>query len=252
MGFNMSWIFIDGISEDGLYEALDLVPTNGTPERYDLGTSRVPLAGATLKSGWCAIFAKYALVMDLTMGTNPPRLTRLPVKSRCVTCVVLEHAMVSYAGLWTNGRYTWEIRHDPRQGHEDLDLSGDLPQEFERLRDAALEKQRMQIQTPKPQVTGEKELPPEVELLDLRRIILRSLRSAKQGNPSDWANLPVDYVFNVPLDTAATITGYRHNRDVGDDFFRSLRFLQPAEGNVLTKLGLPPKWWQTTGSIKYE
>lgn len=79
MGFTMSWICVDEIDQDALYEALDLAPTGGMPDRYDLRTSHVPLAGATLKSGWCAIFAKYELVMDLTMGTNPPRLTRLRI-----------------------------------------------------------------------------------------------------------------------------------------------------------------------------
>jgi hypothetical protein len=82
MGFNMSWIFVDGVDQDTLYEALELRPTGETPDQYDLGTSRVPLAGATIKSGWCAVFAKYSLAMDLAAGTHPPRLMRLPEKSR--------------------------------------------------------------------------------------------------------------------------------------------------------------------------
>src|SRR5690242_5317106 len=126
----MSWIFVDGINEEALYKALDLTATGETPDRYDLGTSYVPLAGATLKSGGCAVFAKYALVMDATVGTNPARLARLPLQSRCVTCVVLEHAMVSYASLWQNGRYAWQIRHDPSQGDEHLEVQGDLPSNF--------------------------------------------------------------------------------------------------------------------------
>ena len=104
-GFNMSWIFVDGINEDALFDALDLAATGVTPDEHDLGTSHVPLAGASLKSGWCAVFAQYALVMDATVGTNPARLMRLPARSRCITCVVLEHAMVSYASLWQEGRF---------------------------------------------------------------------------------------------------------------------------------------------------
>src|SRR5438874_13293143 len=114
----MSWIFVDQIEPDVLYEALELAPTGEAPDPYDLGTSDVPLAGASLKSGWCAIFAKYALIMDLTTGTNPPCLARLPGKSRSVTCVVLEHAMISYANLWQGGRQSWEVRHDSSQGRE--------------------------------------------------------------------------------------------------------------------------------------
>jgi hypothetical protein len=65
-----------------------------------------------------------------------------------------------------------------------------------------------------------------------------SLQRRKLGQ---WG---VDYVFNVPLDMAATITGYRHSRAVEDDFFSNLRTLAPSSGNVLTKLSQPPKWWQ--------
>jgi len=130
MGFNMSWIFVDEINEDALYETLELAVTGEAPDPHDLGTSRVPLAGAALKSGWCAVFAKYALVMDATVGTNPARLTRLPAKSRCVTCVVLEHAMVSYASLWQDGRFAWQVRHDASQGGEHLEARGDFPSAF--------------------------------------------------------------------------------------------------------------------------
>jgi hypothetical protein len=65
---------------------------------------------------------------------------------------------------------------------------------------------------------------------------------------SEWG---VDYFFDVPLDTAATITGYR-NSAVEKDFFRNLQSLVPTRGNVLTKLSQPPGWWQTVGSITYE
>ena len=216
MGFNMSWIFVDRINEDELYEALDLAATDETPDPHDLGTSYVPLAGAALNSGGCAVFAHYALAMDATVGTNPARLTRLPKESRCFTCVVLEHAMVSYASLWQDGRYAWQIRHDPSQGGQHLEVSGDLPSAFAGIRDIALDKQRA--------------------------------REAR-GKSVEWG---VDYIFDVPLDTAAAITGYRHDRAIENDFFRNLRTLAPTNGNVLTKLSQPPGWWQTVGSLEYE
>lgn len=198
MGFNMSWIVVDGIDQNALYDALDLAPTGETPDRYDLGTSRVPLAGATLKSGWCAVFANGTLVMDVTTGTNPPRLMRLPAKSRSITCVVLEGPMVSYASLWQGGRHTWEIQHNRSYGVRHLEASGDLPPEFAGFRDVAMDKQRSQEES---------------------------------RGPGEWS---VDYVFDVPLDTAAMITGYRYGRVVEDDFFRNLRTLLPTSQ--------PPKW----------
>jgi hypothetical protein len=196
VGFNMSWIFVDGINEDALYETLELAVTAEAPDPHDLGTSRVPLAGAALKSGWCAVFAKYALVMD--------------------AAVVLEHAMVSYASLWQDGRFAWQVRHDASQGGEHLEARGDFPSAFAGFRDVAADKWRAQ-----------------------------EARS-KSGK---WH---VDYVFDVPLDTAATIIGYHHDRAVENDFFRNLRALVPTNGDVLTKLGQPPGWWQTVGSIAYE
>jgi hypothetical protein len=212
VGFNMSWIFVDGINEDALYEALDLAATDETPDPHDLGTSYVPLASAALKSGGCAVFARYALVMDATVGTNPARLTRLPARSRCITCVVLEHAMVSYASLWQDGRYAWQIRHD---GGGHLEARGDLPSAFADFRDIAMDNQQAQ---------------------------------EARSKSDEWR---VDYLFDVPLDTAATITGYRHDGAIENDFL-NLRALVPTNGNVLTKLSQPPGWWQTVGSIEYE
>jgi hypothetical protein len=216
VGFNMSWILVDEIDQDALLAALDLIPTGETLDEYDLGTSRVPLAAATFNSRWCAAFAKYALILDATLGTEPPRLVRLPAKSRAITCVTLEHAMVSYASLWSGGRHIWQIKHDPRHGVEHLETSGDLPAGFSSLHDVALQKQRADSAT---------------------------------RQPGGWG---VDYIFDVPLDTAATITGFRHNRAMRDDAFRTLQSLATADGNALTKLGQPPKWWQTVGSLRYE
>ena len=215
MGFNMSWIVVDGIDEGTLYDALDLVATDEIPDPHDLGTSYVPLAGAALKSGWCAVFARYALVMDATVGTTPARLMRLPKRSRCITCVVLEHAMVSYASLWQDGRYVWQIRHDPSEGIGHLAIRGDPPSAFGDFRNIAMEKQRAE---------------------QARR------------KPDGWG---VDYVFDVPIDTAEAIGGYRHNLVIENDFFRNLRTLKPADGNVLTRLSQPPAWWQTVGSMEY-
>jgi hypothetical protein len=56
VGFNMSWIFVDAIELDELYAALDVKSTGEAADPYDLGTSRVPLAGLKPKAGWCAVF----------------------------------------------------------------------------------------------------------------------------------------------------------------------------------------------------
>jgi hypothetical protein len=230
MGFNMSWILVDEIDRETLLTALDLALTGElSPEhKYDLGTTRVPLAGATFKSGWCAVFAHYALIMDATVGTDPPRLARLPASSRCITCVVLEHALVSYASLWQGGRHVWQIRHHRSHGAEHLEVSGDLPADFTPIRDLAAQKRRAEEEA-----------------------IREEGRRPDEWGPNSPFDLPADYVFDVPLDVAATITGFHHTRAEGWELFTNLQALTPTSGNVLTKLNDPPSWWQTLRSIEY-
>jgi hypothetical protein len=210
VGFNMSWIFVDQIDLNELFAALDVRSTGEAADPYDLGTGRVPLAGLKPKDGWCAIFGHYSFVLDITIGIDPPRLMRLPTKSQAVSCVVLEHANISYANLWQDGRHIWEVRHQPNMEQPDhLEFWGDLPPAFIGIWDAALQKRR------------------------------------KIGG--------ADYVFDVPIDVAAEITGFRHDRGRVDreEAYRQVTTLETINGNALKRLSNPPKWWQTVGSTEY-
>jgi len=207
VGFNMSWIFVDQIDLNELYAALDVKSTGLAADPYDLGTSRVPLAGLKPKDGWCAIFGHYSFVLDITIGTDPPRLARLPAKSRAVSCVVLEHANISHASLW-QGREIWQVHHQPtKEQPEHLDFWGDLPPSFIGTWEGALRKRR--------EIGG------------------------------------ADYVFAVPLDAAAEITGFRHTRAFKEEAYREVTTLEPINGNALRRLNHPPEWWQTVRSIEY-
>jgi hypothetical protein len=218
VGFNMSWIFVDRIELDELYAALDVKSTGEAADPYDLGTSSVPLAGLRPKAGWCAIFGQYSFVLDITIGTDPPLLSRLPAKSRAISCVVLEHAGISYASLWQDGREIWQARHQPnKEQPEHLDFWGDLPPSFFGAWEAALQDQR---------------------------------ESDAMAKPGEWG---VDYVFGVPLKAAAEITGFRHNKDLSkEDEYRELTALEPVNGNSVRRISTPPRWWQIVGSIRYQ
>ena len=218
MGFNMSWVFVDRIDLNELYAALDVKSTGEAADPLALGTKRVPLGGLKPKDGWCAIFGHYSFVLDITIGTDPPRLTRLPASSRAVSCVILEHANISYASLWQDDRHIWEVRRQPSRAQpEHLEFWGDLPPAFIGIWDATLQKQRES---------------------DARR------------KPGEWG---VDYLFDVPVAAAAEITGFRHDRGPPGryDAFREVTTLEPINGNALRRLNHPPKWWQTVGSIEY-
>jgi hypothetical protein len=106
------------------------------------------------------------------------------------------------------------VHHLPskEQPHH-LEFWGDLPPGFIGIWDAALQKQR---------------------------------ESDAGRKPGEWG---VDYVFDVPLNAAAEITGFRHDR--GEDAYREVTTLEPINGNALRRLSKPPKWWQTVGSTEY-
>jgi hypothetical protein len=126
-----------------IYPALDVKSTGEAADPNDLRTRRVPLAGLRPKAGCCAIFGQYSFVLDIAIGTDPPRLSRLPAKSRAVSCVVLQHANISYASLWQDGREIWQARHQPsKEQPENLDFWGDLPPRFFGTWEAALQEQR--------------------------------------------------------------------------------------------------------------
>jgi hypothetical protein len=178
VGFNMSWVCVDGIKPEAL--ALDLAPTGEIPDLSDLGLSDTPWAGATLKSGWCAVFASHEAALGLP-------IPRLPAHCWHVVCSVMEIVTIS-ASLWQGGRQIWNIVHQGNRnlGITDLEASGDLPPEFAAIRDIAVDK-------------------------------------ARTTTPDDeWTGTPV---FDVPIDTAAVITGLRRE----EGFFSNLRTLAPVD-----------------------
>lgn len=218
MGFNMSWVCAEGIDQDAFLDTLELRPTGPATATEDFGTTAVPLSAATTASGWQTMFAKYALALDAALGTEPPRIARLPSNSRCVVVLVLEHRMLSYSSLWQGGRQVWEILHD---GRDHLSAKGDLPPQFAAIH--ATERMRQDEQT--------RRRPPGLS-----------------REEAYWHN--ADYIYEVPINTAAVITGFRHDQ-ADSECFSNVRRLEPNTGNELTKLGNPPNWWQQTNSMRY-
>ncbi|MEQ1902538.1 MAG: hypothetical protein ABL866_17615 [Devosia sp.] len=212
MGFNFSWIFVEGATRQDLWAALDLAPVQKMEDAADLGTSHAEIGAAKFGEKWQAVFTIYALTLDAAFATNPPRIARLPSKSRCVVCLVLEHAMISYAALWQAGRRVWEIRHN---GGQHLDASGDLPSAYPGIRARA----------------------------DMQQLAEDKLRSPMR--------MHTDYLFDVPLDTATTITGFRHSSGNSWDILSDLHVLQPVDGAEFDRLYNPPYWWQKTNSMTY-
>jgi hypothetical protein len=100
-------------------------------------------------------------------------LARISLGAELVTCVLEEHAMVSLASAWRNGTQVWYVVHDSERGLSHLDTEGQLPPGFAGIRDANLAKQK-----------------------------------ASGGDASN-----VDYCFDIPVELAQHVCGFRHDDD---------------------------------------
>jgi hypothetical protein len=103
-----------------------------------------------------------------------PILQGLSGGCEVITGDVEEHVMVSIATGWKDGRRVWSVTHDGQRDMEHLQTEGDLPAAFTSIRDR-----------------------------------LRSEQQTAGGRKAD-----VDYTFDVPVELAQTLTGYRHDADI--------------------------------------
>lgn len=99
---------------------------------------------------------------------------RLSAGCEIVTCDVEEHVMVSVATGWKEGQRVWSVTHDAQRDMGHLQVEGELPATFASIRDR-----------------------------------LRSEQQTAGGSKAD-----VDYIFDIPVELAQTLTGYRHDADI--------------------------------------
>jgi hypothetical protein len=88
-----------------------------------------------------------------------------------VACQAEEHIMFSAAHCCADSRESWSVWHDSERNRYDLSTRGALPAELEPMR---------------------------------KRLI------AKQDE-SGGARSHVDYIFDIPVELACELTGYRHD-----------------------------------------
>jgi hypothetical protein len=116
---------------------------------------------------------------------TPERLSKLSAGCTIVACQVEEHVMASASFCYKNGQHVWAVAHESEKGRYDLSIDGDPPDVFSDLRDRLLKEQH--------EAGGDK---------------------AK-----------VDFIFDIPLELAAGLCGYRHDRwkfDWGEPMFSRL------------------------------
>ncbi|HEX5104526.1 MAG TPA: hypothetical protein VFV87_11975 [Pirellulaceae bacterium] len=91
-----------------------------------------------------------------------------------ITCDIEEHVMYSGAAYWRNCRQIWSVVHQSVQGLDHLRTVGELPLEFVAIRDKLITESRLTRGT----------------------------------------ELAADYVFDIPIELAKAITGFRHDEDI--------------------------------------
>jgi hypothetical protein len=126
------------------------------------------------------------------------------VSSQClaIACSIHEGVMYSRAASWQDGRESWRVEHFRQRGPTDLLITGEPPREIEGLRETAAGR-----------------------------------RAARREGP-----LQVDYFFDVPLQLAQNLVGFKHDlvtSGIASDGFEVLSIL---EGGLLSKSGKP---WRT-------
>jgi hypothetical protein len=90
--------------------------------------------------------------------------------------------MVSGSFFYKNGHQVWSVTHQSQKGVKDLSVEGEVPE----------------------------------VLTDIRNQLLKRQDEAGDQKPR------VDYVFDVPVQLAAELCGYRHDRFVGGATFTRL------------------------------
>jgi len=132
--------------------------------------------------------------------TTDAVLANLSGVGEVVMCFIEEHVMFSSAACWRNGQRVWSIEHDAgsKKGVYDLVVEGEPPPSFAAVRDRLFAEQ-----------------------------------SAAGG-----AKAEVDHIFDIPVELAYSLAGYRP-----DLIIESIR-KDGLEVLVSTKPPEPLSWWK--------
>jgi hypothetical protein len=127
----------------------------------------------------------YVLFVKDPLYTWPERLSAFSAQCRLVACQVHEGIMWSASWGYAHGICEWALWHDSDEGGEHLSVEGKPPEAFTGIRDAAFKEQQV------PQS----------------------------------GRFQIDYIFDIPVDTAQSVCGFRHDRseyDWGQTVFTQL------------------------------
>ena len=123
-------------------------------------------------------------------------LRRLSASGTVVAAVIEEHVMFCSAQEWNGGKVIWKVSHESEKGLRHLEEQGSLPEEYASIKQRLLAEQQREDQ-------GAKE---------------------------------VDYVFEVPLQLAESIAGFKHDKALDAQFEILRPMSSPTSGGLLSRL----------------
>jgi hypothetical protein len=154
----------------------------------------------------------YLIVSNYSEQVVPDNiLQRLSCGCEVVTCFVEEHVMLSSSSDWKDGHRCWSVIHNAQKRRDHLETQGQLPIAFSS--------------------------------------ILKQLQSKQKD--ADMNGKRVDFIFDIPVELAYTLAGYRHDRDVpglSDKLFEVLdssESIKVITGSRFQRIG--QRWMTLTG-----
>jgi hypothetical protein len=132
----------------------------------------------------------YVLVTDKADLADAARLAKWSAGGRLIACVILEDQMTSLSMEWRDSKQVWSVYWDGGADHKQLQVEGALPESFEAIRE---------------------------DITALQAEMDRTERDGEGG----------DVVFELPLDLAEEITGFRHDQIGFDEDIPVFNVLEP-------------------------
>lgn len=126
-------------------------------------------------------------------------LGTLSAGCKLIACRVEEHVMVSSAAAYVDGALAWRVEHDAQEDSYHLSTTGLPPAQLDEIH------------------------------ANLKR----------QQDEEGGSDAEVDYIFDVPVALAESITGYRHDKDFVES--SAERFVVLRQDHVVQR---PRPWWK--------
>jgi len=130
MGFRVHLIAITGKSVADIHAELGVSPSGQHEE-----IAESPIVGTELKNGTYLVYINDDVLPDAK------RLSTLSKGCTVVSCYANETVMNSLTTCWVDGAEQWSVFHDAQISIDDLKINGELPSQFDAIRERLVAEQ---------------------------------------------------------------------------------------------------------------